>query len=74
MPLYSYRCTACSAEFELLVTSSEVPVCPACGGEQLDRLIGSTAPQGKSADLAKRARSHAARAGHLSNFGGGKGR
>ncbi|MBC7951161.1 MAG: zinc ribbon domain-containing protein [Rhodospirillaceae bacterium] len=68
MPLYSYRCTGCDATFEALVRSSETPVCPSCGSEQLQRLLSMPAAEGKSGELVKRARAAAGAAGHLSNF------
>ncbi len=68
MPLYSYHCAGCDKEFELLVNFSDTPDCPTCGGNNLERLISITAPEGKSRSLAKSARAQAARAGHLSNF------
>lgn len=68
MPLYSYQCTKCENEFELLVSSGEVPVCPACGSEKLERLMSRVAPEGKSRGYAKTMRAAAAREGHLSNY------
>lgn len=68
MPLYDYRCTACDQTFELLLRASATPVCPACGGERLERLVSRPAPQGKSAGLAAKARAKAAREGHFSHY------
>ncbi len=68
MPLYSYQCTKCEKEFELLVSSSEVPLCPACGSDKLDQMISRVAPEGKSKAFAKNMRARAGREGHLSNF------
>jgi len=68
MPLYSYHCAKCAGDVELLVGSSEAPVCPTCGSKKLERLVSRTAPEGKSRSIIKAARSQAARAGHLSNF------
>jgi len=68
MPLYSYHCAKCDEDIELLVGSSETPVCPTCGSKRLERLVSRTAPEGKSRGIMKAARSQAARAGHLSNF------
>ena len=67
MPLNSYHCT-CDKEFELLISASDTPECPTCGGQNLERLVSRTAPEGKSRSLAKSARAQAARAGHLSNY------
>lgn len=68
MPLYSYQCTKCEKEFELLVSSSEVPVCPSCGSDKLDRLMSQVAPDLKNRSYAKKMRAAAGREGHLSNF------
>jgi putative FmdB family regulatory protein len=68
MPLYSYHCAGCDKEFELLISASDTPVCPTCSGQNLERLVSRTAPEGKSRSLAKSARAQAARAGHLTNF------
>ena len=68
MPLYNYNCPTCEKEFELLVRSGEVPACPTCGGETLERVMSLTAPQGKMAGVARAARAQAAREGHLSHF------
>jgi putative FmdB family regulatory protein len=37
MPIYEYHCGQCQSEFELLVRAHERPVCPTCGGEDLDK-------------------------------------
>jgi len=68
MPLYSYRCKACSHEFEALVQPSDVPVCVSCGGGELEKLVSRPASEGRSRDLLQRARTQAAREGHFSNY------
>ncbi|NTV10726.1 MAG: zinc ribbon domain-containing protein [Zoogloea sp.] len=68
MPLYDYRCPACDKTFELLVRSSTVPQCPACGSQQLEKLISKPATPGQSAGIIKSARAQAAREGHFSNY------
>ena len=68
MPLYSYQCTQCQAEFEALVRSSDIPVCPHCGSDKLERLIGAIAPAGKIDGLLASGRAQAAREGHFSNY------
>lgn len=42
MPTYDYRCKACSHELDMFQSMSERPKrkCPACGKNQLERLIG----------------------------------
>ena len=68
MPLYSFQCTACKAEFETLVRSSDTPVCPECGSDKLERTIGYLAPAGKIDGLLSAGRAQAAREGHFSNY------
>ncbi|AJP74531.1 FmdB family zinc ribbon protein [Sphingomonas hengshuiensis] len=68
MPIYDFHCPKCDGIVELLVRFSDTPGCPACGHAQLERLVGVTAPPGKSAALAKAWRARAGREGHLSNF------
>jgi putative FmdB family regulatory protein len=46
MPLYEYGCSACGHQFELLVRSGDVPACPVCKSDQLQRLL--SAPAGMS--------------------------
>jgi putative FmdB family regulatory protein len=69
MPLYSYNCRTCDKDVELLIRAGEVPTCPACGGEDLQRLVSHVAQPGKLAGAARAARAQAGREGHLSNFG-----
>jgi putative FmdB family regulatory protein len=69
MPLYNYICQKCNAEFELLVRASDVPACPACGSEELQKQIARICGEIKSPGIAKSWRRAAAREGHLSNFG-----
>ena len=68
MPLYNYRCIACDNAFEALVRSSEVPTCPSCGSENLERQLSYLAPDGKSAAIIQKGRAQAAREGHFSNY------
>jgi len=51
MPLFEYQCRPCGRSFEALVSArSDAPVrCPACGGQEIERLIGLPAV-GKVAD------------------------
>jgi putative FmdB family regulatory protein len=41
MPLYEYQCRSCRHEFEALVRGSDVPACPACKSQDLERLLSS---------------------------------
>jgi putative FmdB family regulatory protein len=68
MPLYSYHCTPCGKDVELLIRSDDVPTCPDCGGVGLERLVSRVAAPGKTAGLLRSARAQAGREGHLSNF------
>ena len=68
MPLYSYHCSRCHKDQELLVSASEKPACSGCGSRKLQRLVSRTAPEAKSRGLVKAARAQAAREGHLSNY------
>ena len=51
MPLYAYSCADCAHEFETLVRADEIPNCPSCGSQRLERqlsLIAKPAPGGDS--------------------------
>jgi len=37
MPIYEYRCRSCEREFEVLLQGSKKPVCPGCGGKNLEK-------------------------------------
>ncbi len=39
MPLYDFHCQGCGVDAELLVRGTNTPTCPACGSEQLERLL-----------------------------------
>lgn len=43
MPIYEYRCGACSHEMELLQKIADEPLlkCPSCGEEQLRKLVSA---------------------------------
>ncbi len=68
MPLYSYHCSKCDKDFELLVRSSDTPACPTCGTTEIAQQVSFVAPEGKSRDVMRQGRAQAAREGHLSNF------
>jgi putative FmdB family regulatory protein len=38
MPIFEYECRACGHEFERLVRAGDVPACPTCGSETLEKL------------------------------------
>lgn len=68
MPLHTYHCTACDNVFETLVRSSDVPACPSCGSEKLERQVSQIAPDNKLNGVVSRARAQAAKEGHFSNY------
>ena len=68
MPLYSYNCQDCNADFELLVRSSDVPACPSCGSAKLQQRVAKICVEIKYPAVAKSWRQRAAKEGDLSNF------
>jgi putative FmdB family regulatory protein len=68
MPLYSFHCATCDKDVELLLKASDTAACPACGAQNLERLVSRPTAEGKSGAIIKSARAQAAREGHLSNF------
>jgi putative FmdB family regulatory protein len=56
MPIYTYRCNTCHAEFDQLVRSDTKVACPECSGRKLERLMSLPARPpsgGKPADLSR---------------------
>lgn len=44
MPTFEYRCRSCGNRFEYLVlSSSPPPACPACDGDDLEKLMSAPA-------------------------------
>ena len=39
MPIYEYECKTCGQEFERLIRTGDVPVCPSCKSQDLTRLL-----------------------------------
>jgi putative FmdB family regulatory protein len=39
MPIYEYTCRKCSNQFEQLVRKGDVPACPSCNSEDLERML-----------------------------------
>jgi len=39
MPIYEYRCKGCGHEFEQLIRTGDAAACPACNGQDLERLL-----------------------------------
>jgi putative FmdB family regulatory protein len=47
MPIYEFRCTPCADHFEELVRRQDEAVrCPACGGQEVERLVSTFAGVG----------------------------
>lgn len=45
MPIYEYRCEPCESTFEALVRSErDVPECPSCGSDKLEKQFSVPAP------------------------------
>lgn len=68
MPLYTYSCDACAAEFELLARGSDAPECPACQSQKLTRQVSRICKEIKYPAIARSWRRAAAATGDLSNF------
>ncbi len=68
MPIYDYRCSACSQDFELLVRGSTPPACPHCASTALQRQLSRPAPPGTSGAVIAAGRRAAAREGHFSHY------
>jgi putative FmdB family regulatory protein len=65
VPLFDFRCSKCGNLFELLVRTSDSPVCPACGSADLEKQLPtfalSTAERRAAAAKQSRQRQIAAR-------------
>jgi len=68
MPLFDFRCEQCQSVSELLIMGQDKAVCPKCGSENLQRLVGAPAAPGKSKQFLANARTAAAAQGHFSNY------
>jgi len=48
MPIFDFACRDCQKEFEILLRSGEMPRCPSCAGQHLDKLLSVPAnPRGR---------------------------
>src|SRR6185503_20179826 len=56
MPLFDFRCRACSEEFEALVRPGAAPACPACAATDLERLLSGFSFSVRSGGLSPAAR------------------
>lgn len=43
MPLFEYTCTDCDTRFEVLMRDGVTPVCPACRGQRVEKLLSAFA-------------------------------
>jgi putative FmdB family regulatory protein len=43
MPLFEFRCSTCSRDFEQLVRAGERPACPDCGTATVEKLFSEAA-------------------------------
>lgn len=68
MPIYDFHCSDCNKTFELLVKASAAPVCPECGGSNMEKQVSRIAPHAHSADIIASGRAQAAKEGHFSNY------
>ena len=59
MPIYEYRCRACAHTFEALVRTGDAPACPACGVDDLERLLSLFAVDSESTRQSARSTSMA---------------
>ena len=48
MPLYEYQCRDCERPFESFVTTDRKPACPACGSENLVKMLSRLGMVGAS--------------------------
>ena len=58
MPLFDFACRGCRTEFEALVRTGHPPVCPSCGGTDLEQKLPTfavkTAERSQAAAAANR--------------------
>lgn len=50
MPIYGFQCGDCDAEFQALVRSSEIAVCPECESTKLSRTLSLIARPAKGGE------------------------
>jgi putative FmdB family regulatory protein len=56
MPIFEYTCRGCGNEFEKLVRGTQVPSCPKCQSEDLEKMFSLPAVKSETThDLAMRA-------------------
>jgi putative FmdB family regulatory protein len=64
MPIFEFTCRGCHHQFEDLVRPGDVPACPACGSQDLERRLSLFAAKSedRSRSAFKTARAKAAKA------------
>jgi putative FmdB family regulatory protein len=68
MPLYDFHCRDCGQTSELLIKAGDTPVCPQCGGGNMEKQLAPIAPHMKTPGMIQKARAQAAKEGHFSNY------
>jgi putative FmdB family regulatory protein len=48
MPLFEFQCRECEKPFETFVTADRKPACPACGSEDLEKMLSRLGMVGAS--------------------------
>jgi putative FmdB family regulatory protein len=48
MPLFEFECRECDKAFEAFVTTDRKPACPACGSENLSKMLSRLGMVGAS--------------------------
>jgi putative FmdB family regulatory protein len=51
LPLFEYRCSACAAEFELLIRAKDRAACPNCGESRVERLLSEASAHANRSSL-----------------------
>ncbi len=44
MPIFDFMCTVCEKDFEDVVIKSEIPSCPHCGSDQVQKKVSAPSP------------------------------
>ena len=48
VPIFEYTCRGCGHAFEMLVRKGDVPACPSCASQDLEKLISGVAVKSDS--------------------------
>ncbi len=49
MPIYDFTCENCEKDFEDIVIQSEMPTCPHCGADKVQKKVSAPSPLKSSA-------------------------